>query len=88
MTNIGRFDGALAQLVERRLCKADVRSSNLLGSTISDIPEHLTSVDVGAGMRAANGSASRIVAFSSSLMSMPSVNVWPARCLPWSLVRA
>lgn len=26
--------GALAQLVERRLCKADVRSSNLLGSTV------------------------------------------------------
>ena len=25
--------GALAQLVERCLCKADVRSSNLLGST-------------------------------------------------------
>lgn len=29
-------DGALAQLVERCLCKADVRSSNLLGSTIEN----------------------------------------------------
>ncbi len=29
----GRRRGALAQLVERCLCKADVRSSNLLGST-------------------------------------------------------
>lgn len=29
----GRSPGALAQLVERLLCKQDVRSSNLLGST-------------------------------------------------------
>ena len=40
------------------------------------------------GARAANGSASRIVALSSSLMSMPFVNAWFARRLPWSSVRA
>jgi hypothetical protein len=28
------FDGAVAQLVERLLCKQNVRSSNLLSSTI------------------------------------------------------
>ena len=33
--------GALAQLVERCLCKADVRSSNLLGSTAGQRPSRL-----------------------------------------------
>ncbi len=31
--------GAVAQLGERRLCKADVRSSSLLGSTTSNLNE-------------------------------------------------
>ena len=63
-------------MVECLLCKQDVRSSILLGSTIEDVLELLTSVDVGSGVRAAKGSASRIVALSSSLISMPLVSAW------------
>ena len=33
---LSRRTGGIAQLVERQLCKLDVRSSNLLASTISD----------------------------------------------------
>ena len=79
--------GSLTQLVECLLCKQDVRSSILLGSTIEDVLEHLTSVDAGSGVSAAKGSASRIVALSSSLISMPLVSAWFASRLPWSFVR-
>ena len=60
----------------------EVRGSNPLSSTISDVLEHLTSVEAGVGVRAANGSASLIVALSSSLISMPLVSAWFASRLP------
>lgn len=78
----------MAQLVARFVRIEEVRSSNLLSSTIEDVLELLTSVDVGFGVRAAKGSASRIVALSSSLISMPLVNAWLASRLPCSSVRA
>lgn len=60
--------GALAQLVAHLLCKQGVRGSSPLRSTVSDVLEHLTSVEAGVGARAANGSASLIGALSSSLI--------------------
>jgi len=39
-------------------------------------------VEAGVGVRAANGSASLIVALSSSLISMPLVSAWFASRLP------
>ena len=54
-TALGEYDhGAMAQLVARFHGMEEVRGSNPLSSTSSDVVEHLTSVDVGA--RAANGS--------------------------------
>ena len=61
----------MAQLVARFHGMEEVRGSNPLSSTIEDVLEHLTSLDAGSGARAAKGSASRIVALSSSLISMP-----------------
>ncbi len=57
-----RLHGAVAQLVARLHGMEEARGSNPLSSTIEDVLEHLTSVDSGSGVRAANGSASRIVA--------------------------
>ena len=44
----GHHLGALAQLVERCLCKADVRSSNLLGSTNQKCGERRLVFEIGA----------------------------------------
>lgn len=66
----------------------DVLRPCALGSTLEDVLGHLTSVDAGAGARATKGSAIRIVALSSSLITMPLVTAWFARRLPWPLVRA
>ena len=80
--------GPMAQLVAHLHGMQGVRGSSPLSSTIEDVLELLTSVDVGSGARAARGSASRIVALSSSLISMPLVSAWFASRLPWSFVRA
>src|SRR5690625_3565310 len=79
--------GGVAQLVAHLLCKQGVSGSSPLASTIEDVLELLTSVDVGSGVWAAKGSASRIVALSSSLILMPSVSAWFASRLPWLFVR-
>ena len=63
----------MAQLVAHHTGSVGVTGSSPVSSTISDVLEHLTSVEAGVGARAANGSASLIVALSSSLISMPSV---------------
>ena len=52
----------MAQLVARLVRNEKVGGSNPPSSTIEDVLELLTSVDVGSGVRAARGSASRIVA--------------------------
>lgn len=53
--------GALAQLVARLHGMQKVIGSSPICSTIEDVLEHLTSVESGVGVRAAKGSASRIV---------------------------
>ena len=75
-------------MVERQLCKLDVRGSSPLASTVVVLLEHLTSVEYGVGARAAKGSLSRIVALLSSLKLMPLVSAWFASRLPLSFVRA
>jgi hypothetical protein len=74
----------MAQLVARFVRIEEVRSSNLLSSTISDVVELLTWVFWPAVT--AKGSARRRVASSPSLMSMPVVKVWFARRFPWASV--
>ena len=47
----------MAQLVAHLLCKQGVTGSSPVGSTISDVREHLTSVEAGVGARAAKCAA-------------------------------